>query len=162
MTISYFEQEQEPKETGEQTPAYAIGFELYENGISRALSLDYNDFVVTGKLTSLEIKDEPKTVCPLRPKRASSGRFERQAPRTTASSPKRARSCRPRVRPRRRGRRRDRPDRLGRRLTSALRRRRSGGTRAVGLAFQQVAAGGENARAPVGSGIERTGAACGF
>ena len=38
---------------GEQTPDYAIGFELYENGISRALSLDYNDFVVAGKLTSL-------------------------------------------------------------------------------------------------------------
>ena len=41
----------------EQTPVYAIGFELYENGISRALTLDYNDFVVTGKLTSLEIKE---------------------------------------------------------------------------------------------------------
>ena len=46
-----------PATCGEQTPAYAIGFELYENGISRALTLDYNDFVVTGKLTSLEIKD---------------------------------------------------------------------------------------------------------
>ena len=44
--------------SGEQTPAYSIGFELYENGISRALTLDYNDFVVDGKLTSLEIKDQ--------------------------------------------------------------------------------------------------------
>ena len=49
-------------DSGEQTPAYAIGFELYENGISRALTLDYNDFVVNGKLTSLEIKD--KKPCP--------------------------------------------------------------------------------------------------
>jgi hypothetical protein len=40
-------------------PVYAIGFELYENGISRALSLDYNEFVITGKLTSLEMR-EPK------------------------------------------------------------------------------------------------------
>jgi hypothetical protein len=56
VTISYFEKGA-VKKNSEQTPAYALGFELYENGISRALSLDYNDFVVTGKLTSLEIKD---------------------------------------------------------------------------------------------------------
>ena len=39
------------------TSSTYLRFELYENGISRALSLDYNDFVVTGKLSSLEIKD---------------------------------------------------------------------------------------------------------
>jgi hypothetical protein len=55
VTISYFEKGKDA-DTGEQTPIYAIGFELYDNGISRALTLDYNDFVVTGKLTSLEIK----------------------------------------------------------------------------------------------------------
>jgi len=57
VTISYFERGKTGK-SGEQTPAYAIGFELYDNGISRALSLDYNDFVVTGKLSSLQIKDQ--------------------------------------------------------------------------------------------------------
>ena len=56
VTISYFEKTKKAK-VGEQTPDYAIGFELYENGISRNLSLDYNDFVAVGKLTSLEIKD---------------------------------------------------------------------------------------------------------
>ena len=56
VTISYFEKGKNPKKS-EQTPVYAISFELYENGISRALSLDYNDFVVTGKLSSLEIRD---------------------------------------------------------------------------------------------------------
>jgi len=56
VTISYFEKSK-AQESTEQTPVYAIGFELYENGISRALSLDYNDFVVTGRLSSLEIKD---------------------------------------------------------------------------------------------------------
>ena len=61
VTISYFEKAKAQKNT-EQTPVYAISFELYENGISRALSLDYNDFVVTGKLSSLEIK-QPKP-CP--------------------------------------------------------------------------------------------------
>lgn len=58
VTISYFDKSKKSK-TGEEMPVYAIGFELYENGISRALSLDYNEFVITGKLTSLEMR-EPK------------------------------------------------------------------------------------------------------
>lgn len=59
VTISYFEQKDEKAErSGEQTPVYAITFELYENGISRALILDYNDFTITGELSSLEMKKE--------------------------------------------------------------------------------------------------------
>ena len=54
ITISYFDKS---KQGGEQTPIYAITFELYENGISRALLLDYGDFVVSGEMTQLEIKD---------------------------------------------------------------------------------------------------------
>jgi len=57
VTISYFEQETPAKqETGEQTPVYAISFQLYENGISRALVLDYPDFTIKGEMTSLEMK----------------------------------------------------------------------------------------------------------
>jgi hypothetical protein len=56
VTISYFEK-QKTDDSSEATPAYSISFELYENGISRALTLDYNDFVVNGKLSSLQIKD---------------------------------------------------------------------------------------------------------
>ena len=55
VTISYFARNK-ASQSGEQTPDYAIGFELYENGISRALMLDYNDFVVRGTMTSLELK----------------------------------------------------------------------------------------------------------
>jgi hypothetical protein len=55
VTISYFEQG--TSKGGEQTPAYAIAFELYENGISRALNLDYGDFVVSGTMSQLELKD---------------------------------------------------------------------------------------------------------
>ena len=59
VTISYFEQQSAKQEqTGEQTPVYSIGFELYENGISRALTLDYPDFTISGKMTSLEMKQE--------------------------------------------------------------------------------------------------------
>ena len=55
VTISYFERGDGAK-SDEETPTYTIGFELYENGISRDLTLDYNDFVVAGTLSSLEIK----------------------------------------------------------------------------------------------------------
>jgi hypothetical protein len=63
VTISYFDKKDENAEQGgEQTPVYSIGFELYENGISRALVLDYTDFTITGEMTSLELKN-PKP-CP--------------------------------------------------------------------------------------------------
>ena len=59
VTISYFDKsaKKADDEPSEQTPIYAISFEMYENGISRALRLDYGDFVVDGKMTSLEVKD---------------------------------------------------------------------------------------------------------
>jgi EipB-like len=55
VTVSYFDKNTKPA-SGEQTPAYAISFELYENGISRALVLDYGDFSVKGEMTQLEIR----------------------------------------------------------------------------------------------------------
>ena len=54
VTVSYFDK---AATSGEQAPVYAISFELYENGISRALMLDYNDFAISGELTSLEVRD---------------------------------------------------------------------------------------------------------
>jgi hypothetical protein len=57
VTISYFDKsEKRGQKSGEETPVYAITFELYENGISRALTLDYTDFVISGEMTALEIK----------------------------------------------------------------------------------------------------------
>jgi envelope integrity protein B len=56
VTVSYFERGK-AQTNAEQLPAYAISFELYDNGISRALALDYNNFVINGKLASIEIKD---------------------------------------------------------------------------------------------------------
>jgi EipB-like len=55
VTISYFDRAKEG--SGEQTPVYAISFEAYENGVARALVLDYGDFTVAGDLTALEMKD---------------------------------------------------------------------------------------------------------
>src|SRR5262245_10607241 len=54
VTVSYFDR---AGKAGEQVPVYSISFELYENGISRALMLDYNDFSIGGVLTTLDIKD---------------------------------------------------------------------------------------------------------
>ncbi len=63
VTISYFEQRDEKADqSGEQTPVYSITFELYENGISRALLLEYSDFTISGEMTSLDLK-KPKP-CP--------------------------------------------------------------------------------------------------
>jgi hypothetical protein len=55
VRVSYFDQ----RSGGEQTPVYAIAFELYDNGISGALTLDYNEFEITGGMSSLELRDTP-------------------------------------------------------------------------------------------------------
>jgi envelope integrity protein B len=54
VTVSYFDHS---KQGGEQTPVYSIRFELYENGVSRALLLDYGDFAISGTMSSLEMRD---------------------------------------------------------------------------------------------------------
>jgi hypothetical protein len=57
VTISYFEQQSAAeRQTHEQTPTYAISFELYENGISRGLLLQYSDFTLSGEMTALTLK----------------------------------------------------------------------------------------------------------
>ena len=58
VTISYFDKtDRKSEQGGEETPVYSITFELYENGISRALILDYTDFTISGEMTSLEMKN---------------------------------------------------------------------------------------------------------
>lgn len=49
VSIGYFE----PTD-GDLTPSYQIDFRLYENGVSRELLIDYGDFSIHGRLTSLE------------------------------------------------------------------------------------------------------------
>ncbi len=50
VKISYFT----PGE-GERTPIYTISFEFYENGVSRALKLDYGDFTLTGVMKKVDL-----------------------------------------------------------------------------------------------------------
>ncbi|HEY6734610.1 MAG TPA: cell envelope integrity EipB family protein [Roseiarcus sp.] len=56
VTVSYYDHDAKAKD-GEQTPIYAMSFELFENGVSRALVLDYNDFVVSGAMGKFDVKD---------------------------------------------------------------------------------------------------------
>jgi hypothetical protein len=57
VTVSYYDKSAKSADGGEQTPVYAMSFELYENGVSRALALDYNDFVIAGAMSKLMVKD---------------------------------------------------------------------------------------------------------
>jgi len=57
VSISYFETGQH-----DDAPSYILSFDLYENGISSALKLDYGDFVLAGEMSSLELLPAPS--CP--------------------------------------------------------------------------------------------------
>lgn len=50
VTISYFK-----VGSGESTPTYTISFELYENGVTGAVKLDYGAFALRGTLTRLDL-----------------------------------------------------------------------------------------------------------
>jgi hypothetical protein len=56
VTVSYFDANPKKQRSGEETASYSISFELYENGISRALMLNYADFSISGELVSLDVK----------------------------------------------------------------------------------------------------------
>jgi len=56
VTVSYYDRDARARD-GEQTPVYAMSFELFENGVSRALVLDYNDFVISGAMGKLDVKE---------------------------------------------------------------------------------------------------------
>lgn len=56
VTISYFND----NATGDALPIYRMEFKLYENGITRDLTMDYGDFVLTGKLADLEVFKQEK------------------------------------------------------------------------------------------------------
>jgi hypothetical protein len=56
VKISYFK-----KDSSDNTPAYSVSFELYDNGVSRAVKMDYNDFILDAKLTDLKL--HPASAC---------------------------------------------------------------------------------------------------
>lgn len=53
VSIAYYDE----KSVGDLLPVYTQSFKLYENGVSRDLTLDYGDFVLSGHLTELQMLD---------------------------------------------------------------------------------------------------------
>lgn len=51
VTIAYFNDGEE----GDGLPIYNMSFKLYDNGVTRDLTMDYGDFVLHGKLAGLEL-----------------------------------------------------------------------------------------------------------
>jgi EipB-like len=58
ISISYFPLASD-NAGGEETPAYQVGFELFEDGVAASLVLDYGDFKLSGELKNLEFLDQP-------------------------------------------------------------------------------------------------------
>jgi hypothetical protein len=56
VTISYFDEA-----AGDQPPEYTLSFDLYENGVSGSLKLDYGGFALLAKLAKIEWL--PVTAC---------------------------------------------------------------------------------------------------
>jgi hypothetical protein len=52
MTISFFER---AREGGEQMPLYSLRVEVYEEGITRQLTIDYGAFALLGRMVSFEL-----------------------------------------------------------------------------------------------------------
>lgn len=50
VTVAYFDSTQ----GGDLTPDYSIGFDLFDNGVSADLRMDYGDFALQGDLTHFE------------------------------------------------------------------------------------------------------------
>ncbi|MCJ2024237.1 cell envelope integrity EipB family protein [Methylobacterium sp. J-067] len=44
---------------GERTPIYTLSFDLYENGVSGRIKLDYGEFVLAGTMTTLDLDTTP-------------------------------------------------------------------------------------------------------
>ncbi|WP_028748156.1 cell envelope integrity EipB family protein [Rhizobium mesoamericanum] len=59
VTISYFNENTKT----DALPVYRMSFKLYENGITRDLTMDYGDFVLSGRLAKLELLDSKPAAC---------------------------------------------------------------------------------------------------
>jgi EipB-like len=58
VTISYFDTEDD--HSGESRPVYKFSFDLYENGVSDSLVLDYGDYALEGRIKKIEFLPEPE------------------------------------------------------------------------------------------------------
>lgn len=59
LSITFYEYDKITK-TSEELPDYQISFPIYENGVAGTLTIDYGAYVISGKLTSLELLTQQK------------------------------------------------------------------------------------------------------
>jgi hypothetical protein len=57
LSVTYYEYDAK-QTTSEELPSYQMSFPIYENGVAGTLTIDYGDYVLSGKLTSLELLDQ--------------------------------------------------------------------------------------------------------
>lgn len=57
VSIAYFDGSGD--QAGEEVPSYQISFDLFENGVSDRLTLDYGNIVLKGHMSSIEFIPEP-------------------------------------------------------------------------------------------------------
>lgn len=53
VSITYFKADT-PEGGGEELPEYAIGFKMHDNGVTRSLTMNYNDFALEGTMSEYE------------------------------------------------------------------------------------------------------------
>ncbi len=58
LSVTFYEYKPDQM-TSEELPSYQMSFPIYENGVAGTLSIDYGDYVLSGKLTSLELLHQP-------------------------------------------------------------------------------------------------------
>lgn len=57
LSVTFYEYDAK-QTTSEELPSYQMSFPIYENGVAGTLTIDYGDYVLSGKLTSLELLDQ--------------------------------------------------------------------------------------------------------
>lgn len=58
LSVTFYEFKPD-QATSEELPSYQMSFPIYENGVAGTLTIDYGDYVLTGRLTSLELLNQP-------------------------------------------------------------------------------------------------------
>lgn len=57
LSVTFYEYDAK-QTTSEELPSYQMSFPIYENGVAGTLTIDYGDYVLSGKLASLELLDQ--------------------------------------------------------------------------------------------------------
>lgn len=58
LSVTFYEYKAD-QTTSEELPSYQMSFPIYENGVAGTLRIDYGDYVLTGRLASLELLSQP-------------------------------------------------------------------------------------------------------